>query len=345
MHRWAVDDHAAAGDQVVAIRALRHRGAQQAGRFTSAQAQRLGCRPATLQRLRGTGEIEHVRQGVWRFLAAPTDSHSGDWETVLAAGAGAGLVVVPGADGDASPLEDPEHREGLAVLSGATALSRMGVTRATAHDRTDVLLQGRGRPRVPWARVHRTRHLSASDVTVRFGPPMTTAARALVELTTTLAWADVLALLDDVLCARLGSRSWVHRRAVALRPGRPRVQWLIDATEPGAEAEFRSWLERTFSCVLADWGVPAPRWNVPVSDEHGRIGVVDCVWQRPGFARDLIVELEGLRFHTAPAQRRGDAERFNRLTRRHAVLRFTWEDVMRRPEHVMAEVTERLRLS
>ncbi|PSO52129.1 MAG: hypothetical protein BRC31_05340 [Actinobacteria bacterium QS_5_72_10] len=343
MHRWAAHDHVAADDQAAAVEALRRCGARQAGRFTSAQAQRLGCRPMTLRRLRAVGEIEPVRKGVWCFVAAPADGLALDWETVLAAGAGAGLLVTLEED-DADALAEPEHRDGLAVLSGATALDRMGVTRAAAHDRTDVLLQGRGRPRVPWARVHRTRHLSGSDVTVRFGPPMTTATRALVELTTVLPWADVVALLDDVVCARLASRSWANRRAWALRPGRPRVQWLIDVTEPDAEPDFRSWLERTFGDLVVDAGLPRPQWNVAVSDERGRIGVVDCRWSRSGFARDLVVELEGLRFHTAPAQRRADAARFNRLTRRHAVLRFTWEDVVRRPEETVAQVADRLRL-
>lgn len=94
---------------------------------------------------------------------------------------------------------------------------------------------------------------------------------------------------------------------------------IILATAPGAEATFRSWLERQASRAFRRLGVPQPAWNVPLDDAKGRIGIVDCLWDC-----DLVVEFEGLRFHTTPAQRRRDASRFNRLARRGPVLRYTW---------------------
>lgn len=54
-------------------------------------------------------------------------------------------------------------------------------------------------------------------------------------------------------------------------------------------------------------------------------------------------EKEGLRFHTTPAQRSSDAERFNRLLDAHyAARRFTWLDVVERPVHVVTTVARAL---
>jgi hypothetical protein len=85
--------------------------------------------------------------------------------------------------------------------------------------------------------------------------------------------------------------------------------------------------------------LPPPEWNVEVRDGAGRIGIVDALW-RPWH---VIGETEGLRFHTTPAQRRKDAERFNRLLdAEYAARRFTWLDVVERPTYVAATLAKPL---
>lgn len=67
---------------------------------------------------------------------------------------------------------------------------------------------------------------------------------------------------------------------------------------------------------------------------------VDALWH----LWQVISEKEGLRFHTAPRQRREDARRFNRLgDAGYAVRRFTWEDVVYRPVEVAVTVARALR--
>lgn len=349
--RWSSATHLVSADQQEALLCLRRVAAAQHGRASTAQAARVGCAPATVVAVVRHGEAVRPRRGLLRFAAAPEHEPARDWETVLAAGADPTTAEVLAqraaerkvADGEAASLAqaremraDPPGQD--VALCRATALRALGVERARQFDHGDVLVHGSSPPTVPWATVHRTRRLARCDVTRQAGVPTTTGARSLLDLGSDVAWADRLALADDVLCARLSSREWLHRRAVALRPGRPHIQPIVDLTGDGAEELFHSWLERQGGRLVADAGLPAPRWQVPVDDDRGRIGVVDACWRRDGPRRDVVWELEGLRFHTAPAQRRRDADRFNRLTLRHVVVRHTWEDVVRDPQRVVADL-------
>lgn len=352
--RWSSATHLLSADQQEALLCLRRVAAAQQGRASTAQAARVGCAPATVVAVVRRGEAVRPRRGLLRFAAAPEHEAARDWETVLAAGADPTTAEVLAqraaerkvADGEAEslaqarePRADPPGQD--VALCRATALRALGVERARRFDHGDVLVHGSSAPTVPWATVHRTRRLERCDLTRQAGVPTTTGARSLLDLGSGVAWADRLALADDVLCARLSSRGWLHRRAVALRPGRPHIQPIVEVTGDGAEQLFHSWLERQGGQLVADAGLPAPRWQVPVDDDRGRIGVVDACWRRDG-RRDVVWELEGLRFHTAPAQRRRDADRFNRLTLRHVVVRHTWEDVVRDPQRVVADLQRAL---
>ena len=193
----------------------------------------------------------------------------------------------------------------------------------------------RWQPAVPGIVVHTTRDLIAGDWTTIGAIPVATVARTVIDMAETLDSPGRLALVDEVVFGGWAARRWLYRRAMALHQGRTGVQDVIRATAPGAEAEFRSWLERQANLAYRRLGVPPPAWNVPVNDAKGRIGIVDCLWPC-----GLVVEIEGLRFHTTPAQRRRDAARFNRLARRGAVLRYTWQDVVERPEAMCDEILD-----
>jgi hypothetical protein len=353
--RWSTQTHEPDADQQEALAALRAVAACQRARATTAQAARVGCTSTTIAALVRRGEVERRRQGLLRFATAADDERARDWETVLASGGDPTTAEVLAERaarrkverGSASPAQAREWRpdppgQDVALCRG-TALRALGVERARRFDFCDVLVGGTSAPTVPWATVHRTRRLEACDRTRLAEVPATTGARSLVDLSPTTAWVDLLALADDTLCARLTSRRWLNRRAVALRPGRPAVQPLIDITGSGAEGLFHSWLERAGARVLADAALPTPEWQVSVHDDRGKVGVVDACWRRGRLDRDVVWELEGLRFHTTPRQRRRDADRFNRLTLCHVVVRHTWEDVVRDPERVVADLERALR--
>jgi very-short-patch-repair endonuclease len=59
----------------------------------------------------------------------------------------------------------------------------------------------------------------------------------------------------------------------------------------------------------------------------------------------VIIEWEGLRFHSTPSQRRKDAARFTRLvTARYMPLRFSWLDVTENFDEVERQIRKALRL-
>jgi hypothetical protein len=312
---------------------LQARAAQQCGCFDLADAAQCGVSRSALKRMRQSGVVTRVARGVYRFSAVPDSPDSRLVAALLAAGPDAAIA----------------RRSALALLgvevpgTGRDTQSSPPPPRSTADGSAEIELVRPGSTHlvVAGATVYRTRTLPPCDVLLlprNSAIRLTTAARSLVDLAGELPW-DVLArLVDEIVCQRHASRRWLHRTALRLRSGRPGVATIARLTHPDAEGEFWSWLERTSAALWAERGLPEPEWNVAVSDDHGRIGIVDALWRR----QLVVVELEGLRFHTSPAQRQADAERFNRLGKRYRLLRFTWLDVVRRPEYVVETLADAL---
>lgn len=205
---------------------------------------------------------------------------------------------------------------------------------AEAHE----LLVNRARvPRIQGATVRRTRHLPQGDVEEIDGIPTLAIPRLLVELAPHVTEVALTAVVDDLLGAGLpGLREEVHARAAALCNGRRRVRRLIELTGPDAAAAFRSWLERHTGGLFSAANLPPADWNIELWDDaDDLIGIGDAVW----IERCVVVELDGLRFHSTADQRRRDNRKDRRLgTLGWLVLRYTWLDVMERPDEVVAEV-------
>ena len=87
-------------------------------------------------------------------------------------------------------------------------------------------------------------------------------------------------------------------------------------------------------------GLPPPELQLRVHDERGGlVARVDFAWPQ---AR-LVVEVDGFAYHSSREDVRKDHARAVRLTLLGwRVLRFGWEDVVGRPEHVIAVVREAL---
>ena len=84
--------------------------------------------------------------------------------------------------------------------------------------------------------------------------------------------------------------------------------------------------------------VPEPVSQFEIRDRWGAfVARVDLCW------RDvrLVAEADGFAYHSDRASYRRDRERLNQLERLGwRVLRFSWEDVVSRPEHVVALARE-----
>ena len=261
---------------------LRMLAAAQNSQFATGQARLLGFKPSQVHALRKRGEIEWVRQRVWRFVCSPE----------------------PRDDAVTAFLACWPH----AVISHASAAIYHGLTRVDAPEQPEVTVRKGTRCRVADVVVHTTASLEATDI-LSVGPlRYTSLARTVCDLAKPADPWETLSILDDAVAAG-ASRKWIHNRAIALRHGRDGVALIERATRAGASNEFRSWLERAGAHVITMAGLPPPVWNVEVRDDRGRIGIVDALW----VPQRVICELKGLRFHAPPTQVRRDDQRLNRL--------------------------------
>jgi hypothetical protein len=301
-----VDEHHAR----VALRAL---SSLQDGQFATRQVSALGISTEAVRWLAASGRIASPRRGVWR------------WTTATGA-------------------PDPAVAAWLAcwphgTISHGSAAHHHGLGGAPARPEV-VIAHGGPTRRPPGVRVHVSRALPRADRLVVGAVPYTTVARTVCDLATEADPIATLTLLDDAVAAGAAPR-WVHQRACALADGRDGVALIRAATEPGASAELRSWLERTARYVFRTAGLPEAEWNAPVHDRRGLIGVVDALWR---IGETVVVsETEGLRFHTTPRARARDARRFNRLGEAGCIVRrHSWHDVVQRPVEVATTVARAL---
>jgi hypothetical protein len=285
----------------------------QHGLIAHAQAREAGLTNRQIRYRVRSGRWTEPRPGVYATTGEPED-----WEAkVLAV-----VLAIPGA-----------------AASHRTALWLHGVPRLGRPDTIEVTAPLGCRRDLPGVRVHQSRSMPRSDLHVVRGITVTTGARTIIDLAASLDVTTSLAVLDDAICAKIAGRRHLHGRALALCRGRRGVRIVVEATRPGAEREFLSWLERRTAALLEAAGITG-RWNVTLRDRRGRIGTVDAVLG----AHDLVVlELDGLRFHTTPEQQRRDRSRDRRLLLSGRIpLRFTYADVMERPEQVVADIRQAL---
>lgn len=304
-------------DPRAAVAALLLRAAGAAGVFITRDVTECGLSAGWLRRALERGQVVRAGRGVYRVSGSPSSVAR---TTMSAVRSVAGDAVV--SFGSA------------AAWHGFPGWKMPRLPELTVQDTTPCELDH--------LVLHRTRCLPSMDIVRVDGIPLTTPARTLIDVAGQLDVYELMRLVDDVICAGLTSRGWLYGRSRALRRGRRNTGHVVRLTAPDAGPRFRSWLERKANELYLDGGIPTPEWNVAVRDRRGRIGEVDNLWQGP---RTVIAELEGLRFHDAPAKRRKDAERFNRLGRvADIVLRFTWQDVVQRPDYVLATLREALDL-
>ena len=263
----------------------------------------------------------------------------------VVAGTGASWVQSAHAAQLCARLERVEHQKDRvkleelddAVIAGSSAVWLRGCLRLGAPNAHHLLVARLRKPVVAGCTIRLTRSLPAGDVDVVDGVPTLAVPRLLVELCGRIADVDFVAVLDELLGAgEARLRVDVYARAAELRNGRGAVARLLDLTRPGAETAFRSWLERHTSVLFAAHGLPPAEWNVELRDADGKlIGIGDAVWRDA----KVVVELDGLRFHSSAAQRRRDNRKDRRLAAEGwLVLRYTWLDVMEHSEEVVAEV-------
>ena len=201
---------------------------------------------------------------------------------------------------------------------------------------------GRDRSRAPWpgAVVHR-RDLPPDDVVERDGLRLTTPLRTVLDLARSLPLEHAVAAADSAL--RQGLLTQEERGAAVgalpAAPGGARVSRVVSLVDPSSGSVLESVCRVLF--VLA--GLPAPQTQHSVRGADGRLlGRVDFAWPE----HRLVVETDGFAFHADRLSYRADRRRTNALVvAGWRVLRFSWEDVVHDPSHVVAVVRKALELT
>ncbi|HST41073.1 MAG TPA: type IV toxin-antitoxin system AbiEi family antitoxin domain-containing protein [Conexibacter sp.] len=290
--------------------ALRDLADRQHGVVSRRQLEGAGLTPAMVRTRLERGSLVRLHRGVYAVGHRQLRPRGHSLAALFAVGPGSAL----------------SHRD-------AAALHQL---RPGNHRQTDVTIDAKRAP-VEGIRIHRAQ-LPLDEVTRIDGLAVTTVARTLVDL------ADVVP--SDHLTAAVQQAERLRTfdgRAVELvlartrnrRGGGHAALMALLADLRGHELQLtRSTLEIRFAALVARYGLPRPRTNVHV---HGR--EVDAWWPQ---AR-LAVEADGWRDHGTRVVFQRDRAKGNWLALRGVtLLRFTHDDVMRRPAEVAAQVAEAL---
>ncbi len=211
-----------------------------------------------------------------------------------------------------------------AVVSHRSATG-MWELRPAPEDMVDITLTRRGIRSMSGIRVHTAVKLPASDVTTRHGIPVTTPLRTLLDLAAVASLGELERAVQEAQVRGLVTAEQLRRRAVAVR-GAPALRAAL-ALEP---ALTRSEAERRLLALIRAAELPRPQTNARIGPYE-----VDAVWSQ---AR-VVVEVDGYAFHGTRAAFERDRRRDADLAaRRFAVLRFTWRELTRHPEAVVARI-------
>ena len=279
------------------------------------QLMELRVSPRTIERWVSRRELVRVHPGVYRSPVAPPTATQKLWAALVAAG----------------PEAVVSHRA-AAELWGMRGVSAQVPELSVIHER----------PRLENCRLHRMQSLSPPDVVERTdGIPITSPARTVLDLGAVVHPDQVARAAIDALHRRLVG--WDQLAAVLGREGRrgragtAALRRFMAREDPGIAA-LESELEVRFWELVTSSDLRLPVRQFVVRD--GR-HVFRLDFAYPELM--LAIEVDGVAWHGTAADRRRDRER-ERFLRGlgWTVLRFGWDDVIRRPDYVIARITEAL---
>ena len=173
----------------------------------------------------------------------------------------------------------------------------------------------------PGVRLHR-RTLQPDDRTTHEGLHITTPARTIADLSTSVPAAGLQRLIEEAQLRRLATRAELE----SYDRGRPALREALQLQyEPSLT---RSEAERRLLELTRAAGLPSPQTNVRLEGLE-----VDLLWRE----QRLVVEVDGYEFHGSRAAFERDRARDARLLAAgYRVLRITWRQLTQEPERVIA---------
>jgi hypothetical protein len=279
---------------------------------SSAAAKILG--PNRKQRWVTQGRLRVVQPGVLRATGAPETWHQ---QLMAAALATSGIV---------------SHR---------SAAELWGLIQPCGY--VEVSVQAGRQPRLgPPAIAHRIKDLHPELAVEREGFRLTDPVRTIIDLGLVVPRRLVSDALSRGLSTGLLTVPEVERLRDALgrqgRNGTGVVRHILEARSLQTGTE-ESLLERRFLDLAGRAGLPAPSVQHEVWHGGRLVARIDAAYPE----LKLAIEVDGYVAHASPEAFQRDRTRQNRLVALGwTVLRFTWDDVVRRPGEVAAAIAEAL---
>ncbi|MGZ4169430.1 MAG: DUF559 domain-containing protein [Solirubrobacteraceae bacterium] len=283
--------------------------AKQHGVVARLQLHELGFSSEAIKTLVARKRVTRLHRAVYAVGHARLTAHGRWMAAVLACGPGAVL----------------SHREAAALHNVRPLGSgRVSVTAPSRHN-------------LPGIRCRYVRTLHPDDCDEVDAIPVTSLARTYLDLAELLNDRRLLEALE----AGERQNKLDHRAledVIARNHGRRGIKPLRDVLARMTDDPpwLQSHSERAFRQLIAAHGLPEPQYNVYVGGE-----LVDAVWRE----QRLVVEVDGWGYHRSKRSFAEDRRRDRALVRAGwRVVRFTADDVTYRPEAVVAELSELLRL-
>jgi very-short-patch-repair endonuclease len=222
---------------------------------------------------------------------------------------------------------------GDAALLGYESAARLCGLLPRNDRRIHIVNPTRG-PVLPGVRVHRSHTLTRRDVRVLNGLPLTSPARALLDVAADLSDRQLELAFDRGIVDRLfraGDVADVVRRNRGRR-GASRLHALLDAQRPTTVT--RSEAEERVPALIRGAQLPEPVINARV---HGY--EVDFYWPAYG----LVLEVDGFRYHSTRRAFEHDRRKDNDLRAAGLnTMRVTWRQITDEPLAVVARLAQAL---
>jgi putative AbiEi antitoxin of type IV toxin-antitoxin system/uncharacterized protein DUF559 len=185
--------------------------------------------------------------------------------------------------------------------------------------------------------IHRPRHLGPADRTRRYGVPVTSPSRTLLDLAAVVSPTQLRRAFEETERLELLDRNALARMCDRMRGRRgvARLRGLL-SEGPLPLSEARSRLEARFLAFCRDRGLPIPATNVPLGEFE-----VDFLWPE----QRVVVELDGWGSHGKRTAFEGDRKRDVRLQLLgHRVVRVTHRRLTADADQLEGELRQLLAL-
>ena len=209
-----------------------------------------------------------------------------------------------------------------AVASHETAAGIYGIELFKPNNRQVVLTKAPGRNRSgrPSVRVH-SAQLPAHQVAVKYGMPVTTAARTIVDLGRSLEFPAGVVAADSALHQRLVTKTDLEKALAECErwSGAKRAADVVAFADERAE----SVLESLARVVFRDCGLPPPELQVWVGGAEA-VGRVDFLWRQ----FRTVAEVDGRMKYSDPSRAVKQLDRDRQLRDAgYEVVHFGWQHI------------------